>query len=81
MTGCVPLPDELWALVLKACGYVELCALACTCRQLDRLVKAPCLWEALCVRYGVALKDCTDWRAVFRTECVAARAAAYAPRI
>ena len=74
MTECVALPDELWVLVLKACGYVEVCAIACTSRQLARLAKAPRVWKALCERYNVAVKDdgCPDWRAVFRTECVAA---------
>lgn len=73
-TECVALPDELWAHVLSACGYVEVCAVACTCRQLARLAKAPRVWRALCERYNVAVKDdhSTDWRTVFRAECVAA---------
>lgn len=65
---CGPLPDELWALVLGVAGFVEVSALACTCRQLSRLAKAPRVWQALCLRYEVPVqKDCTDWRAEFRT--------------
>ena len=45
--GVPSLPDEMWCVILAACGVSALCAAACTSTALARLVSSDALWCGL----------------------------------